>query len=353
MATINEYNIYLASWEYMYLLPNGVPAGLPNQLFYHHPWVLILFENLYCDENGFKAEQNAAEQLKWTISELIVKLASTKYDIIKPLNLESPLRPYIHRVETEFKKKYHSSVTKAISKDTVSVKELFQWRLKLLNHFLDQHKLILYDWPIARYEREIPEALKMAVKDVLQLEAAAIPLAKNIELELSQERKKIFDSLQEYEREPLRMLRTGRLSQAEYLEILKKRINEYHEVDIELVKDIDTNLERIMRLRERFGSKKGWQLVREYLKANDRGATPRELDEISKELRNRLHKCFKPSLKEFGPALWKITKGIVSFLPLIGEAKIVSEMSEPVKKIKGLFSEMIQFYRGQIRRRKK
>ncbi|MFV9646267.1 MAG: hypothetical protein ACNYWU_10630 [Desulfobacterales bacterium] len=361
MATIDEYSLYLASWEHLYLLPNGVPAGLPNQLFSRHPWALILFENLYCDENGLKGEQNAAEQLNWTNSELFVKLSSPKYSIIQPLNLKSPLRPFVDDVKGEFKKEHKITVAKAIDGDTVSVDELFEWRLKLLRPFLGEHKLILYDWPVARYGVTIPTSLQMSVRDVLGLKAAAVPLSKDVTTELSLERKQIFDSLQEFEREPLRHLRSGRLPQPEYLEILKQRTKDYREVDMEMVEGIDQKLGRILRLRERFEKRGGWKLVRDYLQAYDREAHPKDLNEIDKALRDRLNYCFKPLLSEFGPATWHIAKGlvkgVVSLLPGIGEAMTIAEttneVAKPAKELGGLMSETIQFFRGEIRRGKK
>lgn len=352
MATIEEYNLFLASWEHLYLLPDTVPAGLPNQLFSRHPWALILFENLYCDENGLKGEENAAVQMNWTNSELFVRLASTKYDIIKPLNLKTPLRSHVGDVKQGFKKKHSISIARAIEAETVSVDELFEWRLQLLRPFLDEHKLILYDWPISRYEQDIPPSLLMAVKDVLSSEVPAVPLSKDIS-ELSPERRRIFDSLQKFERKPLRHLQSGRLNQSEYLEIQKQRIHDHREIDMELVKNIDTNLERILRLRERFGTRGGWELVRTYLKAYDRAATPRQLNEIDEALRDRLQYCFKPLLKEFVPATCNITKGVISLLPRIGDALDVAEMIEPAKEIRGLLSESVQFFRGKTRGGKK
>jgi len=147
MALIPEsaYNLFLASWEHLYLVPAGVPAGLPNQLFSRHPWALILFENLYCDENGLKGEQNAAEQMKWTNSELFVRLASSKYDIIKPLNLKVQLHADVAEIKRSFKVLHDGmSINKAIAAESVSVDELFEWRLQLLKGFLDREKLVLY-----------------------------------------------------------------------------------------------------------------------------------------------------------------------------------------------------------------
>lgn len=353
MSTIAEYNLFIASWEHLYLLPDGIPAGLPNQLFSRHPWALILFENLYCDENGLKGEQNAAEQMNWTNSELFVKLASRKYDIIKPINLKTPLHAYIDDVKNNFRKKHKLGVEEAIKKESVSVENLFDWRLQLLKGFLDEHKLILYDWPIAREGSSIPISVQMAATDVLGLEVRAVPLSRDVSSELSPHRKEIFDSLQQFEEKPLQHLRSGRLSQTDYLEFLKKRIHDYREVDMELGKNIDTNFERIIKLRERFGARGGWELLRTYLKEYDRAAHPKELIELDEELRDRLKMCFKPTLKDYGPATWKIAKGIVSLSPYGGVAKELLEMKKPIKEIGGLLSESFKFFRGDIRKGKK
>ena len=352
MANIEEGGLYVASWEHLYLLLGGVPAGLPNQLFARHPWALILFEHLYCDENGFLGEQTAAEQMKWTNSELFVRLASPKYDIIKPINLSTPLQPHILDVKRRFKKKHGSPIEKAIKTDSVSVEELFQWRLELLKPFLDEHHLILYDWPIARYGQSIPVALRKAVSDVLGLEVAAVPLARDITSELSEERKRIFVSLQEFEREPLRHLRSGRLSQPDYLKILKRRTGDYREVDMELQRGIERRIDRVLRLRGRFGKRGGWQLVRDFLKEYSRGAHPKELNEIDQELRDRLRNCFKPVLAEFGPATAKIAHASIYFLPYIGKAKKLADLRDPAKDLANLAREMVNFFRGEFRRSK-
>jgi hypothetical protein len=353
MATIEEYSLYLASWEHLYVLPNGIPAGLPNQLFSQHPWILVIFENIYCDENGFRGEKNAAEQMNWTNSELFVRLASLKHEIIKPLNLKAPLRPFLDDVRDKFKEIHGISIAEAIDKELVSVDELFEWRLRLLRPFLDMHRLILYDWPIAHHGHGIPVGLQKVVYDVLgNLKAARVPLSKDVNTELSPERKRIFDSLQEFEREPLRHLRSGRLPQPDYFEILKQRIHDYREVDIELVKDIDSNLEQILRLRERFGKRGGWKLVRDYLKVRDLDADAKEWGEMEKAIKDRLKYCFSPLLAEYGPVTLSIAKGIVSFLPWLGEAMTTAEMLEPIKELGGLLSESVQFFRGQIRRSK-
>ena len=164
---------------------------------------------------------------------------------------------------------------KAIEVDAVSVDELFEWRLELLKPFLDERRLILYDWPIARYARSIPTALKKAVADVLGIQVAAVPLAKDVMRELSTERTEIFASLQDFEREPLRHLRSGRLLQHDYLKTLKERTADYREVDMELQQGLDQRLDRILRLRKRFGKRGGWQTVRAFLQAYSQGAHPR------------------------------------------------------------------------------
>lgn len=357
MPEIKDYSIYLASWEHLYLLPNGVPAGLPNQLFSRHPWILILFEKLYCDENGLKGEQNAAEQLKWTNSKLFVKLASTKYDIIQPLNLKTPLYPFIGDLKKEFKKENGISIDKAIENNNISVEELFKWRIKLITPYLNEKKLILYDWPVAQYGLSIPVSLQVAVRDAFNLQVAALPLSKDVNSELSSERSKIFKDLQNFEFQPLMDLRSGRLPQPDYLKLLLQRAKDYREVDMELTDGIDIKLDNIIKLRERFGKRGGWKLVQEYLLLYDREYDPQELLEKQKELECKLKEVFKPSIREFGPITWSITKGIVncviSLLPVIGQVKTsvdtFNEIKSPVHQLNSLVSDTIHFFRGNSR----
>jgi len=349
MANINEYSLYLASWEHLYLLPEGVPAGLPNQLFSRHPWAIILFEQIYCDENGLRAEEVAADEMKWTNAELFVRLASPKESIIKPLNLKTPLRPHVEDVRSAFRQSYYDSIETIVSQGRISVDELFEWRLKLLQPFLDQHRLVLYDWSISRHQQDVPMAIQKAVKDILNLDVAPIPLTKDLPSELSPERADLFRDLQGFESELVRLCRMGQITQREALEIIKVRAKDHREIEIELVGDVEKNLERIFRLRERFGRRGGWALVQQYLEAFDRLAHPKDLKELDDELRQKLNDCFKPLWSEYGSVSVKIAKSVISFLPHVGTAKTLYDLKEPVKDLGKLAREQVQFLRGRSR----
>ena len=106
-------------------------------------------------------------------------------------------------------------------------------------------------------------------------------------------------SLQEFEREPLRHLRSGRLPQPQYLQILSQRYRDYREVDMEMLEGLNANFDRIIRLRERFGKRGGWKLVNDYLKVYDRDSRARELNEIMDQLNDRLGDCFNPLISEY------------------------------------------------------
>lgn len=343
-----EYSIYLASWEHLYLLPQGIPAGLPNHLFAQHPWLLIVFEHLYCDENGFQGEQYAAGVMKWTNSELFVRLATSGYGIVRPINVNVPLLPYVRRVKKAFKKKHGRSIKKAVSNEAVTVHELFRWRLRLLEPFLQQRHLILYDWPLAA-QPSIPVALSKAVRDVLALDISPVHLGKDIATELSPERRRIFHELQEFEKKPLEHLRAGRMSDHEYLKIISDRMADYREVDMELQHGLDARLATILRLRDRFGPK-GWNLVREFLAASARGAFASELNEIDAALRKRLEHCFKPTFAEYGRAVAKVANGLLEFVPYVGTAKDAVGLVDPLRELGELTRETVAFFHGKTRR---
>lgn len=347
---IQEHSLYVAGWEHFHLLGNDTPTGLPNQLFSQQPWLLILFEHIYCDLNGLKGEQNAAEEMGWVNSELFVKLASAKYDILHPVVVSEMVRPVAPAVSRAFENEHGMPLQTAVAMESVSVEELFAWRLQGLQPFLRQHSLVLYDWPLARHDHEVPLAVRLAAADELKVEVAAVPLAKDLASGLDPARQALFEDLQRFEAAPLRRLREGRIAQDEYLSILKKRKKDYREIDLELLDGVPQKLERILTLRERFGARGGWRAFRSFMQAYERDASPRELHALEHELREKLQYCFKPTLKEFGPALVKILRGAAKLNPVVHEIEVAHEMTKGALQAETPMRELIRFLRGQTRR---
>ncbi|MBK7407380.1 MAG: hypothetical protein IPJ40_04385 [Saprospirales bacterium] len=196
MNSIKKYALYLGSWEHMYL-GTGVPRGLPNILFSNHPWLLILFENIYCDENGLIGEINAYEQLGWTNSKLFNDLSKPSIGLIKPIDIKTIISERINIVsknleitdKTEFQRKI------AVMKD----KDLLQYKLTLLQPLFIDFKLVFYDFPTANLVSVIPISLREAVEEVLQSIAPHLVLSKKIS-ELSPKRIQIFQDLQVFEK---------------------------------------------------------------------------------------------------------------------------------------------------------
>lgn len=344
---IHEYSLYLASWEHLYLLPDGAPAGLPNSVFSRQPWAIIIFEHIYCDQNALKGEQNAFDQLKWTNSGLFNQLASSKHGIIKPVNTKVPLFAFINPIQTEFKDQHGITVEEAIRQDRVSVDELFQWRLKLLRPFLDQNKLVLYDWPLANDQNALPSAIEKLVQET-RLTAPRVPLTKDF-TNLTPRTSQIFSLLQDLEKEPLKKLRRGEMSQPDYLKLLTPHFDKYREVDLEIYPGTEQNFAQILRYRERFGARNGWRVLSQVLAEYQRGASAKEIDPFLQELDECMRKCFLPQMNEFGVAAWGVAKALLKLCPPVHKAGVALDVGKALRGAANPVVEAFRFFRGETR----
>ncbi len=342
---INEYGLYLASWEHLYLIRNGVPAGLPNQVFSRQPWVLILFEHIYCDEHGLEGERNAAARLGWTNSTLFERLASTKLGIITPVNLSTPVHPFVSDIQTKFESCRGMDINAAVQTDAVTVDELFDWRLRLIKPFLNQHRLILYDWPLAGYRRTLPSIIDRIVDPLPPLKIPRVPLTRDWS-ELTNETARIFRELQEYEKPHLIRLRTGQITQADYLTILEQRRNDYRKVDLELTPGTDANLDDILLYRERFGKRKGWELLRKLLTEERQGAKAETLTPLVEELQECLKSCALPTMSELVDASWGFAKALIKTQPPINKIDTAFSLGKEGRNLADLIKEGFYYFRG-------
>jgi hypothetical protein len=303
---IQPYSLYLASWEHLHLIPGGQPTGLPNQIFSRQPWALILFEHIYCDHDGFSGEQNAAQVMGWINSQLFCDLAS-----LTPLAIRHVLP--VEQVSARFCRDYGGSVEEAANVDDPRLDEMLfaETRQHLLQPFLESNQLILYDWSVARLGGTLPVTIQQAVKDVLEAHIPAVPLARDVFTELSNHLEQVFHQLQDFEREPLRHLRAGRVGQSDYLKHLSTNIRQHREIDLHLAGGLPERLDRILKLRDRFGQRGGWKAVRELLGGFDRPASVPELLDLKRALDEKLDYCFKPLASEFLPAIAKVTRALV------------------------------------------
>lgn len=288
MADIKQYGLYLGSWEYMYL-GTGLPRGLPNQLFSKNAYLLILFENIYCDENGLIGEQNAYNQLGWTNSKLFIDFASSKCRIIQPLPINSIVENRVSnlRIEKGISNEYdfQKTITQA------HFDELLQFKYEVLFPFINENRLIAYEIDFDFVENAKPIRSVSSVHDILNVKCPHVYLSKRIN-ELSSKNLQIFHDLQNYERNILLKLRKGDLEQETvYLPYLKNRIDDYRKIDIELSAGISKRFEDILRYRERFSSRNGWKYVREYFEAYN-SIVPVDIEELVK-LQNQIQVCLE------------------------------------------------------------
>jgi hypothetical protein len=342
---INEYGLYLASWEHLYLIPNGVPAGLPNQVFSRQPWVLILFEHIYCDEHGLRGERNAATRLGWTNSRLFVKLASAELGIITPVNLSTPVNPYVKDVQSHFESCHAMDINAAVKADAVTVDELFDWRLQLIEPFLNQHRLILYDWPLAGRRPTLPAIIKDIVAPLPPLKIPKVPLTRDWS-ELTDDAAQVFRQLQDFEKPHLIRLRTGQITQPDYLTILEERRDDYRKVDLEITPGTDANLYDILRYRDRFGKRGGWKLLRNLLTEERQGADAEALAPLVEELRKRLKSCALPTMSELADASWGFAKALIKTQPPFNKIETASSLGKGGRNLANLIKEAFYYFRG-------
>ena len=232
---------------------------------------LVLFEHIHCDKNGSEGERRAYERYGWTNSGLFVKLEEE--GIIKPLvGLKEHLEPYKERVRADFRNENAASIeekaaTVNVAEQIRSLDEFFyKWIARLLEPFLRRNGASLYEWPIARLSNaDISEMLaEFQLNDFLWFEVGHVPLVKRIG-DLSEPVSTVFRETQNLEGKFLPQLRLGQMSHEEYLECLKDNHHKYQIIDEELGKGVQQNFETILRLRERFRRKRGWEFIQGYL----------------------------------------------------------------------------------------
>jgi hypothetical protein len=254
-------------------------------------------------------------------------------------------------VRQSFRAEFKLSVDKAVSQDDQAIDERMfaRTRQQLLQPFLETNRLVLYDLPLSRLSGSVPVIMKEAVTDILKAEMRAVPLAIDVFTELPSAYKPVFEELQNFEREPLRHLRAGRIDQEEYLKHLKEKVREHREIDVRLSDGLPKRLDRILTLRNRFGERGGWQTVQDFLAAYDRAAPVEELAELERELDEKLLFCHKPLPTEFGRVLIRLTKTLSKLYPAVHYAEIVSDAYRDAESLKPLLNELMTYFRGDVR----
>jgi hypothetical protein len=192
--------------------------------------------------------------------------------------------------------------------------------------------------------------MQEAVKDILEAEMREVPLALDVFSELPPPYAALFTELQQFEREPLRHLRSGRVGHEEYLKLLSINLRKHREIDLQLSEGLPKRFQRVLTLRERFGKRDGWKAVRNFLAAYDRAAPVEELADLKRVLDDKLQYCFKPLATEFGKATVRLTKPLAKLHPLVHKAEIAVEVTEAAKPLVKLLRELITYFRGDYRR---
>ncbi|MGH9557558.1 MAG: hypothetical protein ACRD2Y_17240 [Terriglobales bacterium] len=351
MTTVEKNGLYVSSWEYLYL-GEHIPRGLPNQLFSQHPWLLILFENIYCDENALKAEWNAYQALQWTNSKLFAILGSSERGIIQALPMQSYLAGRAGYIRNEVG--VPSPADFQMSLEDKDDHDLLVYKTAILEPFLDQYKLCLYDWSLSVPRPVISEAIEGKVKNVIRGRCPKLLLTLDMS-ELNSANKQVFRSLLEFERQGLAKIRRGLLDQErDVLPHLKKRLDDYRKIDIELSEGLEERLGKLLLYRDRFGRNGGWGLVSRYLEAMSSAipVPPAELGRMLGEIEQCLDRSLgKPTLPEYGKAIWSIVKEAAHLIPGIHQIMTGASMKKESHHLQRLLEENLSYYRGDSRQK--
>ena len=289
----------------------------------------------------------------WTNSNLFTELGPTKKAVIQtvPMKaiLDAPARVLRMEEKIPTPEEFHRKLPE------LDEQQLENYKRRLLSPFLGQHKLFLYDWPISGFAGTLPLSIQEAVNDILQSKCPPVYLSKRIS-DLDERRQALFNELQQYEEEALRELRRGRMQHvSEYLPLLQKRQNDHREIDMELAEGIHERLDEVLKYRDRFGSRRGWNLVQRFFEAYhspDR-PPPQELKALIREIETCLYRCRLPTMTEQGREIWRVTKALVGFIPYIGTGVTAIQVKEAVNQARGTFAETLTFFRSSSRERKK
>ena len=331
MAEIKENGLYLGSWEYMYM-GTSTPNGLPNQLFSEDAHLLVVFENIYCDENGLRGEKRAFDELKWTNSRLFCDFSRQKYGIIKGLPIKSEIQNRISNLRIENGFVCDKDFQKEIEK--TEIEQLISLKYALLQPFLATNRLITYD---VDFNITIQE---------LTLKTPHIYLTKKMK-DLTSVNYSYFKELQKSERNSLLELRKGIIQQEEYYSRLNQNKKLYREIDKELIEGYEERFENILRYRERFSKRGGWNYVQEYFKMANSvvDVDIEELTKLQKQIQICLDNTKIPVISELGYASWNITKSILGFIPYVGEVLDAKDVINSIKSNKKVFSDFFSFFK--------
>jgi hypothetical protein len=227
-------------------------------------------------------ERRAHKEYQWTNSGLFVKLADVE-GIIKPISgLKEHLEPYIEETRDAFQRENGISIDEkarnAATDNDEGKKHLdelfYSWIARFLDPFISTKALTLYEWPVAcapHDEKHSNICQELALGDLTWLEEGGrglstptphIPLTKSMG---ALDSLHTFKETQQFEANYLPALRIGQLSQDEYLKLLEPNYPKYKKVDEELSAGLDKRLYHLLRIRDRFRGKRGWELVQGYL----------------------------------------------------------------------------------------
>lgn len=344
---IQRFSPYLASWEHLYLMPGGAPAGLPNQIFGRDPWIIVLFEKLYCDVNGLKGEDNANRLLGWTNSELFLRLVEN--GILEPLPTAAHVRPKAILLRESFTKTLGILPEEAASTAALNVTDFFAWRGEILRDFLEQNELILYDFDLLEAGSS-PKFLDVGLTAALEQLEIPMRIASVTQSpsQLPEPLRALFFKLQDFEKEPLVRLRTGALDQLSYLGILQRRAEDYAVIDAELRTDLNYRWDRLLLVRQRFGERGGWAAVTDLLAAHSRAAPPDQIATLQADLREKLEEAHNPFASEFRPGLIEIARALASLIGAVHIVEVGAKVGREAEQLSGVVKEKLKYLRRRF-----
>lgn len=239
--------ILLSSHFYAYA-KGRTPWGLPNYFWSEAPHLLVLFDKLLCDEEAFKAEKLAHDELGWVGSGLFVRLK--REGVLETERME----------QIVLKAQEPPPVLGVPARDSY-------YAIRVQQHLQERMNapLLVFDWarsvtdtaqtmapsisPAAGYWGKMPDRASRKLRYISTVIANQCSITPPL-TSLTGAAARGYVAVRQLEDPDWKQLENLEISQADYIDKLRAFLNYYKQIDRQLKAISESNFEKFIRFRD-------------------------------------------------------------------------------------------------------